>query len=107
MHDTLYNLPSMYAVYQKARPGYEGRVTVPVLWDKKTETIVNNESSEIIRMLHDQFRKLSPLKKGEGLDLYPSNLKKKMEDMGKWIYDDIQNGVYKCGFAGSQEAYQE
>ena len=79
----------MYDVYQKAHPGYEGRVTVPVLFDKKTNTIVNNESSEIIRMFHDQFRKLSPLGKSEVLDLYPKSVQKKMDEMEKWIYSDI------------------
>ena len=88
-YDTVNNCKSMYDVYQKAHPGYEGRVTVPVLFDKKTNTIVNNESSEIIRMFHDQFRKLSPLGKGEVLDLYPKSVQKKMDEMEKWIYSDI------------------
>lgn len=64
-------------------------MTVPVLFDKKTGTIVNNESSEIIRMFHDQFRTLSPLAKSEVLDLYPKSVQKKMDEMEKWIYADI------------------
>lgn len=91
-------------IYKKANPGYEGRITVPVLWDRKLETIVNNESSEIIRMLNSEFNAFSGNPK---LDLYPEPLRAKIDDLNSWIYPNINNGVYQCGFAQSQEAYDE
>ena len=87
-------------VYQKADENFTGRVTVPVLWDKETETIVNNESTEIMRMLNDEMGHL-----GNGVDLYPDgyNVDKVIDE----IYEPINNGVYKAGFADSQEAYEK
>jgi glutathionyl-hydroquinone reductase len=89
--------------YQKASPGYGGRCTVPVLYDRQTNTIVNNESAEIIVMLDAQFNEWAT---NPGLDLYPEALK---EDIDRWndkIYHAINNGVYRCGFAQTQEAYE-
>lgn len=99
----------MKQFYLKADPEYTGRYTVPVLWDKKTHTIVNNESSEIIRMLYDAFDEfLEPdqreVNKAEG-GFYPGHLAKEIDAMNEWVYDTVNNGVYKCGFAMTQEAY--
>jgi putative glutathione S-transferase len=90
-------------IYLKADPSFSGSFSVPVLWDKKTRTIVNNESSEIIRMLNSEFNGLAT--KNKDLDLYPAHLRDKIDELNGWIYDSINNGVYKCGFAQSQEAY--
>ena len=79
-------------LYYHADPNYTGRFTVPVLWDKKTETIVSNESSEIIRMLYTEFDELVPEDK-QKLDLYPADLRSKIEETNSWTYDDINNGV--------------
>ena len=81
-----------------------GRYSVPVFWDKKTGTIVNNESSEIIRILNSEFNDLA---KNPSLDLYPQSLRKEIDSVNEWIYNDINNGVYKCGFATKQAAYEE
>ena len=97
-------------MYEKAEPGYEGRYTVPVLWDKKQETIVNNESSEIIRMFYSEFDALLPEEAREssqpGGGFYPVHLRKKIDEMNEWVYDTVNNGVYKTGFATTQEAYE-
>jgi putative glutathione S-transferase len=109
--DPLYGFGGLKQLYLKADPKYEGRYTVPVLWDKKTETIVNNESSEIIRMLYDQFDDfLEPdhreaNKPGGGF--YPSHLRAEIDAMNEWVYTTVNNGVYKTGFAATQEAYDE
>ncbi|KAI1623034.1 glutathione S-transferase [Exophiala viscosa] len=107
--DPLYGFTNMKELYLKADPEYEGRYTVPALWDKKTHTIVNNESSEIIRMLYDQFDEfLEPdqreANKPEG-GFYPPHLRKEIDAMNEWVYNTINNGVYKCGFSMTQEAY--
>ena len=88
----------MYQLYTKARPDYSGNVTVPVLWDKQRKTIVNNESSEIIRMFNSAFTEVST-------NYYPENLRADIDAINQRVYEDINNGVYKCGFATSQEAY--
>ncbi|KAK4196823.1 putative glutathione transferase omega [Triangularia verruculosa] len=93
-------------LYFSVNPEYEGRFTVPVLWDKKTKRIVNNESSEILRMLNTEFNNLitDPFK---SVDLYPEDLRKQIDEANEWQYDLISNGVYKSGFATTQEAYEK
>jgi glutathionyl-hydroquinone reductase len=86
-------------------PNYEGRFTVPVLWDKKEQTIVNNESSEILRMFNTEFDDLIE-EKYRSVDLYPQDLRGAIEETHSWQYDLINNGVYKAGFATTQEAYE-
>ncbi|WP_439108137.1 glutathione S-transferase family protein [Congregibacter sp.] len=93
----------MHQVYSSAQPDYSGRVTVPVLWDKQTNSIVNNESSEIIRMLGGAFNDLT----GNHLDLYPAALRPSIDNWNDRIYPAINNGVYRAGFATSQDAYAE
>ncbi len=93
----------LYEIYLKADSGYYGRVTVPVLWDKKEKTIVNNESAEIIRMFNSEFNQLT----GNELDFYPQNLMREIDAMNIFVYGNINNGVYKAGFATTQEAYEE
>jgi putative glutathione S-transferase len=99
--DPLYHLDYAYELYLKADPSYEGRVTVPILWDKKTQTIVNNESIEIIRLFNSAFNELT----GNVDDYFPVELRDEIETVNSRIYDTINNGVYKAGFATSQEAY--
>ncbi|PPS43899.1 glutathione S-transferase family protein [Chroococcidiopsis sp. TS-821] len=91
-------------VYQLAQPGYRGRSTVPVLWDKRTKTIVNNESSEIIVMLNSEFNQFA---KHPTRDLYPEQLREKIDWWNEKIYHAVNNGVYRCGFAQTQEAYEQ
>ena len=93
----------MSEFYVKARPDYSGRVTVPVLWDKQTSTIVNNESSEIIRMFNSAFDAVGA---AEG-DYYPSDLRAEIDALNARIYATVNNGVYRAGFATTQEAYEE
>ncbi|MBR8832816.1 MAG: glutathione S-transferase family protein [Stigonema ocellatum SAG 48.90 = DSM 106950] len=91
-------------LYELAESGYSGRSTVPVLWDKQTKTIVNNESAEIIVMLNSQFNELA---KNPTLNLYPEELKEKIDSWNEKIYTRVNNGVYRCGFAQTQEAYNQ
>ncbi|MEQ9670099.1 glutathione S-transferase family protein [Coleofasciculus sp. G2-EDA-02] len=91
-------------LYQLAQSGYSGRSTVPVLWDNQTKTIVNNESAEIIVMLNSQFNQFA---KNSALDLYPEDLKSVIDEWNDKIYHGVNNGVYRCGFAQSQEAYDQ
>ncbi len=93
----------LYEVYSKADPAYTGRVTVPVLWDRKTGTIVNNESAEIIRMLNREFDAFGDA----SLDFYPAELAKEIDRLNAFVYDRVNNGVYKAGFATSQEKYEQ
>jgi putative glutathione S-transferase len=99
--DTLYGLPFLRDIYTKADPGVSGRVTVPILWDRKRETIVSNESSEIIRMFNTAFNKLT----GNTDDFWPTDLRAAIEPINARIYDTVNNGVYKAGFATTQAAY--
>lgn len=91
----------LYENYLKAEPDFDGVVTVPVLWDKKRQTIVNNESSEIIRMLNSAFDELTDVE----LDFYPQALREEIDAINQPIYDNVNNGVYRAGFARTQEAY--
>lgn len=93
-------------LYFAANPDYEGRFTVPTLWDKKKQTIVSNESAEIIRMLYTEFDDLLP-EKYKNVVLLPKDLEAKIDETNSWTYDDINNGVYKSGFATTQEAYEK
>ncbi|MEM6588018.1 MAG: glutathione S-transferase family protein [Pseudomonadota bacterium] len=99
--DQLYGLPFMRDIYVKADPGVSGRVTVPVLWDKQRETIVSNESSEIIRMFNSAFDGVT----GNTRDFWPEEMRDAIEPVNARIYDTLNNGVYKSGFATTQEAY--
>ncbi|MEO0391542.1 MAG: glutathione S-transferase family protein [Pseudomonadota bacterium] len=99
--DRLYGLPFARDIYTKADPAYSGRVTVPILWDKQSETIVSNESSEIIRMFNSAFNALT----GNTEDYWPAEMRDEIEEVNARIYDQVNNGVYKSGFATSQEAY--
>jgi putative glutathione S-transferase len=101
--DTVNNTQYLREVYAIADSNYTGRVTVPILWDKKTSSIVNNESREIIRMFDTQFVDIAQNK----IDLYPEGLQEKIDRAIDDIYDPINNGVYKAGFAQSQTAYEE
>jgi putative glutathione S-transferase len=93
----------LYEVYLKADPHYSGRVTVPVLWDKQRQTIVSNESAEIIRMFNSAFDGLT----GSTLDFYPAHLRTEIDTVNAAVYRHVNNGVYKCGFATAQAAYDE
>ncbi|HMM63575.1 MAG TPA: glutathione S-transferase family protein [Mesorhizobium sp.] len=101
--DTLYGLDFLHQIYTKADPAYSGRVTVPVLWDKQGQTIVSNESSEIIRMLNSAFDEWGDA----SVDLYPRALRAEIDALNEAIYPTVNNGVYRAGFATTQEAYEE
>jgi glutathionyl-hydroquinone reductase len=101
--DAINGAARLSEIYTKANPRYSGRVTVPVLWDKKQNTIVNNESSEIIRMLNSGFDSAGA-KKG---DYYPAAQRGEIDNLNSEIYDRVNNGVYKAGFATTQAAYEE
>jgi glutathionyl-hydroquinone reductase len=101
--DPIFNANYLYEIYKAAVPDYTGRVTVPVLWDKETKTIVSNESAEIIRMFNKAFD-------GVGAapgDYYPADLAAEIDALNTRIYGNVNNGVYKAGFATTQEAYEE
>ncbi|WP_154180168.1 glutathione S-transferase family protein [Vibrio furnissii] len=101
--EPLFGHTKLHQVYTQAKADYTGRVTVPVLWDKKTHTIVSNESSEIIRMFNSAFNALT----GNEDDYYPEHLRALIDEWNEYIYPNINNGVYRCGFATTQEAYEE
>ena len=101
--DELNGFHYLYQAYAAADPGYTGKVTIPALWDKQTGRIVNNESSEIIRMLNSEFVGAA----GNDLDFYPEDLRAEIDALNDEIYPNVNNGVYRCGFARSQEAYEE
>jgi putative glutathione S-transferase len=99
--DALFGLPFLRDIYTRADPGISGRVTVPVLWDTQRETIVSNESPEIIRMFNSAFDRLT----GNSADYWPEPLRERIEAFNTRIYDTVNNGVYKAGFATTQAAY--
>ncbi|MEY3306530.1 MAG: hypothetical protein RLZZ413_568 [Pseudomonadota bacterium] len=99
--DTLFDLPFLRDLYTRAAPDVSGRVTVPVLWDRRLNTIVSNESSEIIRMFNSAFDGLT----GDSRDYWPVPLRAEIEVLNARIYDEVNNGVYKAGFATTQAAY--
>lgn len=100
--DTINQQTRMVDIYKLAEPDFDGIVTVPVLWDKKRKTIVNNESSEIIRMFNSAFNGLT----GNPVDYYPEALQEEIDTLNSRIYDTVNNGVYRTGFATSQQAYE-
>ena len=101
--DPIHHAKYLYEVYLAADSNYSGRVTVPVLWDKQTETIVNNESAEIMRMLNSAFDEIGA-KPGNYL---PEEWIEEIDKMNELVYDDVNNGVYKAGFATEQSVYEE
>lgn len=112
--DPLYGFSTLRQLYLKADPEFAGRVTVPVLWDKQRETIVNNESSEIIRMFAAEFDDLlsDPSRREDAKDggragLYPAHLRADIDALNEWVYRDVNNGVYRSGFAGTQEEHDK
>lgn len=92
----------LHQLYTRVKSDYTGRVTVPVLWDKQRNTIVSNESSEIIRMLNSAFDALT----GNDLDFYPEALRSEIDTINEVVYRDFNNGVYRAGFATEQSAYE-
>lgn len=101
--DKLFGFDYVHQIYTKADPKYSGRVTVPILWDTQKNTIISNESSEIIRMFNSAFDDIGA-QKG---DYYPENLRVEIDELNDFIYDTINNGVYKAGFATTQQAYED
>jgi len=93
----------LHQAYSAANPRYSGKVTVPTLWDKRTRRIVNNESSEIIRMLNSEFKGIA----GDDTDYYPPQLRGEIDRINDFVYAKVNNGVYRCGFARSQAAYEQ
>lgn len=96
-------LDYLYQLYLHADPVYSGRVTVPVLWDKERQTIVSNESAEIIRMFNSAFDALT----GNRDDYYPADLRASIDEINQRVYAEVNNGVYRCGFATTQQAYEQ
>lgn len=101
--DPIIDADYMHEIYTHVDPTYSGRVTVPVLYDKKTDTIVNNESSDIIRMMNTAFDEIGATPG----DYYPADLRDKIDDINDYVYDHVNNGVYKAGFATEQQVYEK
>src|SRR6202167_3440514 len=101
--DSVHGEKTLAEIYLLADPHYTGRVSVPVLWDKKQRTIVNNESSEIIRMLNSAFDAFTNVR----TDYYPAELRAEIDRINDIVYPNVNNGVYRAGFATNQEAYEE
>jgi putative glutathione S-transferase len=101
--EPLYGFTHAHQLYSKADPHYSGRVSVPILWDRQQETIVCNESAEIIRIFNFAFNDLT----GNREDYYPESLRSEIDEINAYVYPGINNGVYKCGFATAQGAYEE
>lgn len=102
--DSVNGATKLHEIYTHADATYTGRVTVPVLWDRALETIVSNESSEIIRMFNTEFDSIS---ERPDSDYYPETLRTRIDEMNAFVYPSINNGVYRCGFATTQSAYEE
>jgi glutathionyl-hydroquinone reductase len=100
--DTVNGFQYLHQAYSASEPRYTGKVTVPTLWDKKTKRVVNNESSEIIRMLNSEFAGIA----GDDTDFYPPHLRAEIDRVNERVYANVNNGVYRCGFARSQAAYE-
>lgn len=100
--DHLYGFSHLHQLYTRARSDYSGRVSVPVLWDRERATIVNNESGEIVRMLNSEFRDCAPATP----DYYPPQLRPQIDEVNAMVYPNVNNGVYRAGFAGTQQAYE-
>jgi len=105
--EPLYGKKYIRELYQLAAPGYDGRCSVPVLWDKEAKKIVSNESSEIMRMLNSEFNSMCRTSEQAALDFYPEPLRAEIDQFNDWILPSINGGVYSCGFAKTQEAYDE
>lgn len=103
--DNLYDSAYLKDIYFKADKNYSGRYTVPTLWDSKNETIVSNESADIIRMFYTAFDDVID-SKYKGVTYYPDALKKDIDSVNEWVYNTVNNGVYKSGFATTQDAYE-
>ena len=101
--DPLFGSRYMHEIYTQADPSFTGRATVPVLWDTKRNVIVNNESADIVRMFDTAFDAIAP----SDLRLYPADLAEEIDVLNRQVYESLDNGVYKAGFASSQEAYDE
>lgn len=101
--DHLYGSNYLHQLYSRNDPCYTGRATVPVLWDKQRQRMVNNESADILRMLNSAFNAYS----ASSIDLYPQNLQPAIEQLNQQLYEQLNNGVYRAGFATSQQAYDE
>jgi len=104
IRDPLYDMDHLFELYQRAVPDYTGRVTTPTLWDRKEETIVSNESADILRMFNSAFDGIA---EHPERDYYPRALRGEIEAVNERVYPDINNGVYKAGFATTQDAYEE
>ncbi|EKM50486.1 uncharacterized protein PHACADRAFT_200431 [Phanerochaete carnosa HHB-10118-sp] len=104
--DPLHGASHLKELYLRVQPDYEGRFTVPLLWDKQQHTIVNNESSEIVRIFNSAFNHLLPTEQA-ALDLYPESLRPEIDALNEWVYDTVNNGVYRAGFAQTQKAYED
>jgi putative glutathione S-transferase len=100
--DELHGWEFLSEAYEATAPGYDGRYSVPVLWDRETGRIVSNESADIVRMLNSEFDEWGD----PGVDLYPQELRTEIDALDDWIYSDLNNAVYMAGFAGSQGAYE-
>jgi glutathionyl-hydroquinone reductase len=101
-HDPVHGEPFLYRLYQRAQADYTGRCTVPTLWDRKNDTIVCNESGDIIRMFNSAFDDIT----GNRVDLFPGELSDEIDDINDYVYENINNGVYRSGFATRQRAYE-
>ncbi|MDJ0995564.1 MAG: glutathione S-transferase C-terminal domain-containing protein [Dinoroseobacter sp.] len=101
--DPLFNTSYLHEIYTRADPSYSGRATVPVLWDMHRNEMVNNESADILRMLDTAFENLAP----SDVRLYPADLAPEIDALNKPLYEKLNNGVYRAGFASTQEAYDE